>query len=111
MRANVADLRAVGSGRAHDARVSIDLAPREGVLTEINLVGCTVDEALTRAEKFLDQAMVSDARTLRFVHGYGTGRLRRALTSFLFAHPLVAHVAPAEEGRGGAGVTVVKLKD
>ena len=35
-----------------------------------------VVEALTRVGKFLDEAMVSDAKTLRIVHGYGTGQLR-----------------------------------
>ena len=42
-----------------------------------------MDEAITRAEKFLDEATVTDQRELRIVHGHGTGQLRRAIAEFL----------------------------
>ncbi len=48
-------------------------------LSELNVIGCTVDEALTRLEKFLDESTVTDQRELRIVHGHGTGQLRRAI--------------------------------
>ena len=41
-------------------RVNVDLQPRTGSLTELNVIGNTVDEALTRLEKFLDEAMTTD---------------------------------------------------
>ena len=46
-----------------------------------------------------------------FIHGYGTGQLKRALTGFLQQHPLVARFATAPPEQGGGGVTVVELKD
>ena len=55
--------------------------------------------------------MLTDQRTVRFIHGYGTGQLRRALASFLQAHPLVARFDSAPAEQGGGGVTVVELKD
>ena len=70
-----------------------------------------VDEALTRAERFLDESLLGDQRTSAFIHGYGTGQLKRALAGFLQQHPLVAHVATAPPEQGGGGVTVVELKD
>jgi DNA mismatch repair protein MutS2 len=75
------------------------------------VIGCTVDEALTRAEKFLDDTLLTDQRTVRVIHGYGTGQLRRALAEFLQRHPLVAHFAAAPPEQGGGGVTVVELKE
>ena len=92
-------------------RVNVDLAPREGSLTDLNVVGCTVDEALTRAERFLDETLVTEQRTIRVIHGYGTGRLQKALAGLFKEHPLVSrfHAAPSEAG--GAGVTVVELKE
>ena len=111
MRTNVTELRAVGPERSGAVRVTVDLAPREGRLTELDVIGCAVDEALARTEKFLDQSVVGDVQTFRIIHGYGTGQLRRALTTFLKDHPMVANVAPAPDNQGGGGVTVVELKD
>jgi len=37
--------------------------------------------------------------------------LKRAITQFLQAHPLVATVASAAPNQGGGGVTIAELKD
>ena len=55
-----------------------------------SLIGATVDDAIARAEKFLDDALLADERRLRVVHGHGTGRLREAIRRHLRDHPLVA---------------------
>ena len=114
LRASIKDLRVLGAAAPTppaSVKVNVDLRPREGSLSDLNVIGCTVDEALTRAERFLDETTVTDQRTVRFIHGHGTGQLRRALQDFLKDHPLVAsfHLAPMDQG--GGGVTVVELKD
>jgi DNA mismatch repair protein MutS2 len=112
LRANVGDLKVIGRAQTPRATVSIDLQPREGTsLAELNVVGCTVDEALTRAARFLDETMLTDRREVRIIHGHGTGQLRRALTAFLKEHPLVSSVELARTEHGGGGVTVVGLKE
>ncbi len=78
---------------------------------ELMVIGSTVDQAIDRAEKFLDDALLADERRLRVVHGMGTGRLREALTKFFRAHPLVSSVTAAADNEGGAGATIVELKD
>jgi DNA mismatch repair protein MutS2 len=112
MRASVRDLKVIG-GQPAVARVSVnvDLQPRETTSADLNVIGCTVDEALTRAERFLDESLLTDQRVLRLIHGYGTGQLKRALAGFLQQHPLVARFATAPPNQGGGGVTVVELKD
>ena len=40
---------------------------------EINLLGNTVDEAIARLEKYLDDAMIAGLTSVRVVHGKGTG--------------------------------------
>ena len=82
---------------------------RPAVPAEINLVGLTVDEALPRVDKLLDDAALSDRRELRVIHGFGEGRLRKAVAQFLDGHPHVASFRLGAEGRGG--VTVVELKE
>jgi DNA mismatch repair protein MutS2 len=112
MRASVRDLRVIG-GQPAAARVNVnvELQPRETTSADLNVIGCTVDEALTRAERFLDESLLGDQRVLRLIHGYGTGQLKRALAGFLQQHPLVARFATAPPNQGGGGVTVVELKD
>jgi DNA mismatch repair protein MutS2 len=78
---------------------------------DLVLIGSTVDQALDRAEKFLDDALLTDERRLRVVHGHGTGRLRDALREYFRRHPLVANVTAAPDNEGGGGATIVELKD
>jgi len=82
-----------------------------GPTRDLVLVGATVDEAIDRAEKFLDDALLADERRLRVVHGHGTGKLREALTKFFRQHPLVASAEPAGENEGGRAATIVELKE
>jgi DNA mismatch repair protein MutS2 len=114
LRARVADLRVTGAGRPAapaPVRVHVDLQPREGLLSELNLIGSNVDDALVRLEKFLDDASITEQRTVRVIHGFGTGQLRRAIGDWLKTHPYVASFNAAPSDKGGGGVTVVELKE
>jgi len=112
MRVAAADLRRIaGAPPVAKVSVNVDLQPREGMLSELNLIGTNVDEALTRLERFLDVSTSGDLRELRIVHGHGTGQLRRAVATFLKNHPLVERYEPAPQNQGGGGATVVTLKD
>ena len=84
---------------------SVELAP-----AEINLVGLRVDEAVPQVDRLLDQAAMSDRPEVRVIHGFGTGRLRKAVGALLDGHPHVATHRPGGAGEGGGGVTVVRLK-
>ncbi len=107
----------IGSAPKGDAvpkaavRIAVDLQPREGLLSEINVIGCTVEQAVDRVAKFLDDTLVTDQREIRIIHGHGTGSLRRGLEKFLKDHPLVLKASPAPPNQGGGGATVVELKD
>jgi DNA mismatch repair protein MutS2 len=117
MRARLSELRvltpaATVAASPSRVRVNVDLAPRPGgSLTEINVIGNNSDEAIGRVERFLDEASMNDLRSLRIIHGYGTGQLRRSIGEFLRTHPLVASFGPGPDNQGGGGVTVVELKE
>jgi DNA mismatch repair protein MutS2 len=113
MRAPIGELRVVGAAAPVTAhvKVNVELQPREAGGADLNVIGCTVDEAIARAERFLDESLLTDQRTVRLIHGYGTGQLKRALAGFLQQHPLVASFAAAPPEQGGGGVTVVELKE
>lgn len=115
MRAKARDVRVLAAPSpttpAGKVRVTVDLRPREGILSEINVIGCTVEEAVDRVSRFLDDTMVTDLREIRIIHGFGTGQLRKGIQAFLKSHPLVLKYAPAPENQGGGGATIAELKD
>ena len=94
-----------------NSHVKINVKTQTTSLHELNLIGCRVDEALSRVEKHVDQALMSEQRTVRFIHGHGTGQLRQAIGGFLETHPLVTRVSAAPPEEGGHGVTIAKLKE
>jgi DNA mismatch repair protein MutS2 len=79
-------------------------------LEEINVIGCTVEEATRRVDKFLDEAALAGKPSVRIIHGHGTGALRRGLAEFLGEHPLVEAIHAEAEDRGGTAITVAELK-
>jgi DNA mismatch repair protein MutS2 len=112
LRVAVADLRViVGAPASTKVSVNVDLQPREGLLSELNVIGASADEALARLEKFLDESVSTDLNELRIVHGHGTGTLRRAVATFLKEHPLVERFEAAPQNQGGGGATIAYLKD
>ena len=115
-RAHANELRLLGGSPPKPppapVRVNVQLQPREGAgSSELLLVGNTVDQALDRLEKFLDETLLSDQRAVRLIHGFGTGRLKEAVVDYLHNHPLVANVRAASPQEGGGGVTIAELKD
>ena len=77
---------------------------------EINVIGTTVDQATDRVDKFLDEAFMVGAETVRIIHGHGKGALRRAIAELLTGHPHVERFNVAPSNEGGAGATVAALK-
>ena len=79
------------------------------VSPEINLLGRTVDEAVSELDKYLDDALLSHLNTVRVVHGKGTGALRKGIHEYLRRQKHVKSYRLAEFGEGDAGVTIVEL--
>lgn len=77
---------------------------------EINLLGKTVDEALAVLDKYLDDAYLSHAPSVRIVHGKGTGALRAAVQRHLKSVSYVKSFHLGEYGEGDAGVTIAEFK-
>ena len=77
---------------------------------ECNLIGKTVDEALSILDKYLDDAYLSHISSVRIVHGKGTGALRQAVQNHLRRCKYVKSYRAGEYGEGDAGVTIVEFK-
>jgi len=78
---------------------------------EINVIGRHAEEARDAVDEFLDRAVMATASRVRIVHGFGMGILRKTIQELLTAHPHVAKFYPAPQQEGGAGATIVELRE
>lgn len=89
--------------------VSIHAETKSAVLPEINLLGNTLEEAVAKVDKFLDDALLAGWSQVRIIHGKGTGALRKGIAEFLEKHPRVKSKKIGAWNEGDLGVTVVEL--
>ena len=101
--APAAPLQRTGAGK-------IKMSKSLSVSTEINLLGKTVDEAISVLDKYLDDAYIAHLSSVRVVHGKGTGALRSAVHGHLKRLKYVKEFRLGEYGEGDAGVTIVTFK-
>ncbi|MCS7042564.1 MAG: endonuclease MutS2 [Bryobacteraceae bacterium] len=94
------------------AGVTLTAGPRWDTLTrEINVIGRTAEEAREEVDKFLDEAFLAGVTRVRVIHGHGMGILKRAVHELCRAHPHVEKFYPASPSEGGAGATIVELRE
>ena len=89
---------------------SIKVSKSTSVSTEVMLIGLTVDEALARLDKYLDDALLAHMPSVRIVHGKGTGALRNAVHGHLKRLSYIGDYHLAEFGEGDAGVTIAEFR-
>jgi DNA mismatch repair protein MutS2 len=81
-------------------------APEVHVSTEINLLGLRADEAENAVLQALDSAVRADLKSLRIIHGKGTGALREVVNEMLRKDTRVREFHMGAWNEGGAGVTI-----
>jgi DNA mismatch repair protein MutS2 len=89
-------------------RPAPELAP---VHQELNVIGQRAEEARDAVDEFLDRAVMATASRVRIVHGHGMGILKKTIAELLSRHPHVARFYQAPQQEGGAGATIVELRD
>lgn len=90
-------------------RPSIEVPELAETRSELNLIGQRVEAALQVLDDYLDRAVRGAARSVRIIHGHGSGRLRQAVREHLRAHPAVTSLRAGAQEEGGDGATVVEL--
>ena len=79
------------------------------ISNEVHLRHLTIDEAILKLDKYLNDAFMTGLYQVRVIHGKGTGTLRQAVQEQLTKHPLVKSYRLGIYGEGGAGITIVEL--
>lgn len=85
-------------------------AKAQVVKSEIDLRGKTFEESRDLVDKYLDDAFLAGLKTVRLIHGKGTGLLRKKIREYLKRHKNVKSFEDAPFNEGGDGVTCVNLK-
>ena len=88
----------------------LKMTKSSSVSTEINLLGKTVDEALSALDKYLDDAFLAHLPSVRIVHGKGTGALRGAVHQQLKRMKNIKEFRLGGLGEGDTGVTIVTFR-
>ena len=78
---------------------------------ELNVIGQRAEEAVENVDRFLDSAALASVNRVRIIHGHGMGVLKRAVSDFLGSNPHVSRFYPAPPSEGGAGATIVELRE
>jgi DNA mismatch repair protein MutS2 len=102
----VATLRRTENQPAETAVSYIGDAPEVFASTEINLIGLRADEAENAVLQALDSAIRADLKSLRIIHGKGTGALRQVVDEMLRKDTRVREFRMGAWNEGGAGVTI-----
>jgi DNA mismatch repair protein MutS2 len=75
------------------------------------VIGQRAEEAIEQVDKFIDSAALASVQRVRIIHGHGMGVLKRAVSEHLSASPHVSRFYGATQAEGGAGATIVELRE
>ena len=77
--------------------------------SEVDLRGMDSVEAICVLERYLDEAMRSNLKSVRIIHGKGTGTLRAAVQQSLRKNKFVKKFRLGVYGEGEDGVTIAEF--
>ncbi|MEK3890455.1 endonuclease MutS2 [Bacillus sp. FSL K6-3431] len=111
MKVNEKDLEFIKAEQKKETKPLATIKGRDyHVNLELDLRGERFEAALSRVEKYIDDALLANYPRVSIIHGKGTGALRTGVTEYLKQHRSVKRIRLGEAGEGGSGVTIVEFK-
>jgi DNA mismatch repair protein MutS2 len=111
MKVKEKDMEYIGAPKPVETRPMAIVKGRDNdVKLELDLRGERYEAALSRVEKYIDDALLSNYPRVSIIHGKGTGALRQGVQEYLRNHRSVKKIRFGEAGEGGSGVTIVEFK-
>lgn len=113
--ANVRDIRLIEKesekNKAKKPGIELKVKADRMISPELDLRGQLADDAWLMTDKYIDEAMIAGLRSVRIIHGKGTGALKRHLWSYFVTDKRLESYRLGAYGEGDSGVTVLELKD
>ncbi|MCD4826159.1 MAG: endonuclease MutS2 [Acholeplasmataceae bacterium] len=98
--------------KKEQARVkqSEEFVPKKEGKLEVDLRGFRFEEVKPALDDAIDGALMSGLMTLRVIHGFGTGAVKKAVHQYINSSPYIKDHRFGGEGEGLNGVTIITLK-
>ncbi|MGH2304677.1 endonuclease MutS2 [Campylobacter taeniopygiae] len=90
-------------------KTSINITKPSNLGVSLDLHGLRSDEAISRLDKFISDALIAGFDEVIVYHGIGTGKLAFAVREFLKTHKSVKSFSDAPINQGGFGAKVVRF--
>jgi len=107
----VLDIKLRTLGSREQIKVKGEIPPPIMKITEIDLHGMKVAEAMPLVENFLQESYKAHERKVWIIHGKGEGILREEVRKHLENHPLIDTYSTADQAHGEEGATQVDIKE
>jgi DNA mismatch repair protein MutS2 len=110
---NIKDLRFIRDDNKKEEKKTISriiTQKNKKISSEIDLRGMTVEEAVDKMDKYLDDAYLAGLNQASIIHGKGTGALRKGIRNYLENRVHIKSLRFGEPSEGGTGVTIVEFK-
>ena len=83
---------------------------KKNVSSKLDLRGFRYEEAEDAIDKFLDDAIYANIKSVSIIHGFGTGTIRKLVHAKLDKNKYIEEYHYGGQGEGGQGVTIVNFK-
>ncbi|MFA5525498.1 MAG: endonuclease MutS2 [Acholeplasmataceae bacterium] len=91
-------------------KIDTNTEPTRKGKMEVDLRGYRFEEVKEALDQAIDDAMLSGLSTLRIIHGFGSGAVRKAVYDYIKGSPYINSHRYGGEGEGLNGVTIITLK-
>ena len=98
------------SAKKIQSSVNHELQIKTNVKLELNIIGYHIDEGIEAVSKYLDECRLRHFKTVRIIHGMGSGQLRNAVHAYLKKCDFIEDFHYGSTYDGGTGATVVTFK-
>ncbi|PKK96709.1 MAG: endonuclease MutS2, partial [Tenericutes bacterium HGW-Tenericutes-3] len=91
-------------------QANIGQTPAKTAKFELDLRGYRFEEVKEAMDQAIDSSLLSGLETMRIIHGFGSGAVRKAVYDYIKASPYIKSHRFGGEGEGLNGVTIITLK-
>lgn len=86
------------------------ISVKKNVSSKLDLRGLRYEEASDAIDKFIDDAIYANIKSVTIIHGFGTGTIRKLVHDKLSKNKYVEEFHYGGQGEGGQGATIVNFK-
>ncbi len=102
-------VRIIAAPSQHGPSKPLRLVQSQKAPASLTIIGMRYEEAKLAVEKYYDQALLSNLKTLKIIHGFGSGTLRKMVLDYFKPLKTVKTIQQGEGEHAGYGVTIIHL--